>query len=144
MSVGNSLFRYADMKPSLMVTDFHSLPNIADYSHFPPSNGTSLAFEFLCRVSEPGPYGQRAPSTTPAFLLFCLLVQLLRQLFVWQSQTVLCTNRGKIIQEKPLGVWLKIYICLCRLGKGGKGKKKKKQTVKLDRIGKTVMREILT
>lgn len=52
-------------------------------------------------------------------------------------------NRGKAIQEKPPGVWLKIYIYLCRLEKWGWGGGEK-QTVKLDQIGKTVMHEILS
>lgn len=51
------------------------------------------------------------------------------------GQGVLCTNRGKTVQEKPPGVWLKICIYLCRLknwGWGG-GRSRLLNWIKLER-----------
>lgn len=45
--------------------DFHSFPKVIDFSHFPSSNGPPLDFEFLSKVSEQGPLGQKASLHCP-------------------------------------------------------------------------------
>lgn len=91
------------------------------------------------------PKGKKLHSPAPVSLPFYLLVQLLRQMFVWQqqpvSQGVLCTE-GRPARETPWSLAQDLYLSLqireVGLGRG------EKPTVKLDQIGKTVMHEILS
>jgi len=139
--------RYADVKRSLVLTDFHSFPKITDYRHFPSSNGSSLAFEFLSKVSEQGPKGQKASLHCPclpplSFVSATAKAAVCLAVVASRSGSALHELREDHARETRWSLAQDLYLSL-QIRVVGLGRREK-QTAKLDQIGKTVMHEILS